>query len=307
MKKLVTLVLFLSLVQWTYSASKLLPDRCHFISVTTQVGYSTLLSSVDAVKSAPGVAPAIGLGYHLYADHLIMNVGVQGEFGYRTNKIGDSDLKLPMIDTEGEKFTMHARVTDCKDICQSLNLNIPLLFGCEYGRVYFMAGPMVGLNLWGRTSSRSAVNTSAIYDRFISEFSDMPNHQLYAGEPISSEPYDLSWNLNVAAHIEIGARVSKYYGEKGADIPSLRHRVYLSVFAEYGFLNIHKDKSVGSAMSYVETDEGLKFYVIPAMLSEQMLGAKVNPLTVGVKCTWLMEMPHRAIRFRDGVMSRRVR
>lgn len=293
--------------QLAFPASKLLPDRHHFISVTAQVGYSTLLSSVDAVKPAPGVAPAIGVGYHFYSDHLILDVGVQGEFGYRTNKIGDADLKLPMIDTEGEHFTMHARVTDCEDICQSVGLNIPVLLGCEYGRFYFMAGPMVGLNLWGKTLSRSAVTTSAVYDRFIAEFGNMPNHQLYAGEPILSEPYPLSWNLNVAGHVEIGARLGEYYGVKGADIPDLRQRVYLSVFAEYGFLNIHKDQTVGSAMSYTETGEGLKFYVIPAMLSDQMLNSRVNPLTVGIKCTWLIEMPYRPIRFMKDGMSRRVR
>lgn len=308
MKKILyTFLILIGVSQSIWSASKLLPDRHHFVSVTAQLGYSTLLSSVDVVKPGPGVAPALGVGYHFYADHFIMDVGVQGEFGYRTNKIGDSDLQLPMIDTEGDRFTMHARVADCKDVCQSVGLNIPLLFGCEYGRFYFMAGPMLGLNLWGNTFSRSAVTTSAVYDQFISEFVDMPNHQLYAGEPIKSDSYKLLWNLNVAGHVEIGARLGEYYSVKGADVPDLRQRVYLSVFAEYGFLNIHRNQTVGSAMSYKETEDGLKFYVIPAMLSDQMIGSKVNPLTVGVKCTWLIETPYRAVRFWKDEMSRRVR
>ncbi|MBQ6776706.1 MAG: hypothetical protein IJP52_00100 [Paludibacteraceae bacterium] len=273
------------------SASKLFPDEYHFISLWGSAGYSTLLHNSSEIKAGPGFAPSIGVGYRYYHTGFIMQLGVEGQYALWTNKLNTSSLTMNMRDTEGDVFSMKASVNESKDRMHAINVNIPILFGYEYHRIYFLAGVGAGLNVWAQTSSHSSVTTMGDYERFIDPFVDMPNHGFTRGKSVDSKKYDVQMNLNLMLHAEIGARVDRFYKEKGADVPKHKYRMYVAAFADYGILNVHKNKDYGQALSYNETSEGLQFYVVPAMVSSQLYNKRVTPLTIGVKFTVLFELP----------------
>lgn len=297
------IVCMLVLCTHVHAAGGVSLDTHHFVSLYGQVGYSALLNSAMPGHPISGVAPALGLGYHFYADHFVMDLGVNAEYAYHMAKSESVMMTVKMRDTEGELFDLNATIADGKDLCHSLNVNVPVLFGIEYGRVMAMVGPMIGVNVWGRTSTTSSVSTTATYSDLSESLYDMPNHQLCNNRRVTSDPYGLSWNINVALHAELGLRL----GKMTRRTIGTHNRFYLGVYAEYGFLNIHRNVVEGESVGYREAVDGVEFYVLPSMVSNQMNGVKVNPLTAGIKMTCLLETPQRAIRYFKDETSRRVR
>lgn len=268
-------------------------DEYHFLSVYGSLGYEGWLTSAKEMRPAHGVSPSIGLSYRLEYKRFLFDVGANFQYAYTVTKHQYPEIQLRMRDTEGEEFLMKAHVNDCRDVNQVYNVNIPIMFGYGYRTFYCLAGASLGLNIGGSTSTKSTLTTTAVYDRLIGEMGNMPNHELYKDKNISSNKYSLSLNPLVKLHFEIGGRVDKVSFNRGADEVYHKCRVLVGAFADYGLLNIHKNVNEGEALCYQETNAGVQFYAIPAMVSQNMIDKAVNPLTVGVKCTLLFELPRR--------------
>lgn len=286
----IIIVLLISLFSSAWAGTKLSPDKYHFLGGWGSVGYSTLLQQSYA-KPAAGIQPALGLGYRLYYNGFTFTTGVEAQYGYMTNRIGRSDLTLSMIDTEGEPFTMHAIVQDTKDYMRTVNIAVPLAIGAEHKYFYIQAGAKFALNLYGTASTASSASTKADYERYIGFFENMPNHQLENGQQLVSEEYSMSLLPSLLLTCELGARVDQIVFERGADVAKHNYRMYLGLFAEYGLLNVHKDVSYGEALAYRQTEQGVKFFVVPAMLNDDLRSVQVNPLTVGVRFSVFFRLP----------------
>lgn len=290
----IIIALLIGWLPFLSAGTRLFPDEYHYLSVWGGVGYQTLLNNSNTIKPGPGVAPEIGIGYRYYRNGFILQAGLEGEFAYLTNKLDGVDLKLDMVDTEGDEFIMHAAITDGKDKITAINLNIPILLGCEYKSFYFLAGAKIGINLYGSTYTQSKLATKGEYERYIDWFENMPNHEYENNQIVKSDTYKMKFNIpSVMAHVEIGGRLDRLFPvREQANLLQHKYRCYLAVFADYGLLNVHENKSVGSNLAYTQTaGEPLRFSVVPSMVSEQMLNKKVNPLAVGVKFTFLWELP----------------
>ena len=274
------------------AATKLLPEKHHYISLYGEVGYASLLNNLETVSSGPGIAPSIGIGYHVHYNNFICQLAFAGEYAFHTNKIPNADLIIPMIDTELHPFDLHAAVSDGRDALHSIQIQIPLLIGCEYKKFYFLAGAKFGLNMFGKTRSQSLLSTKGDYDRYIDHFENMPNHFFQEGQMVQSDSYEFRFKPSVNLHAEIGGRIGTFSLAKGADVMVHKIRYYLAAFVDYGVLNVHQNKAYGSALGYQQTeDKGLQFYVLPSMVSDIMKDAQVHPLTVGIKFTALFELP----------------
>lgn len=288
-----TSVLFIcfALLQSVSAASKLSPDKHHFLGAWGAVGYSGLMQTTD-VKPGIGVSPSLGLGYRFLYNGFVLQLGVEGQYHFMTNRLANINFSLPMLDTEGERFTMFAHIYNERDYMHAANIAIPLSVGFERKYLYFLAGAKFSLNLYGECYSKSKLETKGVYDRFIENFERMDNHQFYKNHGLESDRYTMSLNPSLNLQCEIGSRVDQIVFEKGADVPQHNYRMYLGLFAEYGLLNVHKNVSKGEQVAYRQTDsEGVQFYVIPAMVSDKFASAKVHPLMVGVRFSVFFAMP----------------
>ncbi len=271
--------------------TRLTPEKHHFLSVDGSVGYASLQTNAQEINSVAGTALSVGVGYRLFYNSFILSVGVNGQYMYDAVKAQDASLQIGMTDTEGQAFTMLAEASGWKDRCHSVNLNIPVLVGAEVNRFYFMVGPSFCYNVWGQTATEAQLRTRGQYDRYIGIFDDMENHALYA-RSIESGKQALSWNIDLLAHAEIGFRLGEVTKEKGADVPQSRHRFYIAIYGDYGLINIHKAVSQGDRFGYTESSEtGVAFGVTPTMLCQELRSATVHPYSVGVKLTYLFELP----------------
>ena len=288
------------LLAWSALASaftRLTPETYHFVSLHGDLGYSALLHTIDGQVPSAGMNTMLGIDYRLYHNAFIFSVGVEGMYELNANRMDQLDFSIPMRDTEGDLFNMHVFVDKSRDLSHMATVNVPILFGGEWGRFYFMVGPKVSLALYGATSSQAEVTTYGEYERAYDDFYDMPNHQFASGQQMSSGTLPLKWNLNVMAHAEIGGRIGHMFKYKQFRINPDKVRMYLAAYMDFGILNLHTGVNGKPIFDFRETDQGVQFFSQPLLLSNVADNATFRNLNVGLKFTVAFEMPKHGKSF----------
>lgn len=275
-----------------FAHTPLSPETRHFVSLHGDLGYSALFHTIPDQKPAAGMNTDFGLDYRLFHNTFLFSIGVEGMYELNANHLENINMFLPMIDTEGDLFNMHVQMDKSRDLTHMVNVNIPVLFGGEWKRFYFMAGPKVSLNMYGATSSKAQYTTFGEYERYYDDFYDMPNHQFETGRQMASGTLPMKWNFNIMAHLEVGGRIGHMFKHQQFRLNPDMVRMYLAVYADYGVLNLYSGatEDVGT-FGYRETDKGVQFYVQPLMLSNLAAGAKFHNMNIGIKYTVAFEIP----------------
>ena len=68
-------------------------------------------------------------------------------------------------------------------------------------------------------------------------------------------------------------------------------RMYLAAYVDFGLLGLHKGVNGAPLFQYRETEEGVKFYLTPLLLSNVADNAIIRNMNVGVKFTVAFELP----------------
>lgn len=271
--------------------TELNPEITHFVALHGDAGYSSLLHSMKGRTPAMGINANIGIDYRLQYNHFLFSVGAEGMYQLNANHIGQLTETIRMRDTEGEQFDMHVRVDKSQDLTHMANANIPILFGGEWNRFYFLVGPKVSVNLYGATSSTAQVTTYGEYERYYEDFYDMENHQFVSGQPMASALLPMKWNFNIMAHLELGGRIGHMFRHKQFRLNPDKNRLYLAGFVDFGLLNIHNNKNGKPLFDYQETEQGVKFFIQPLLLSNLSDNVFFRNMNVGIKFTVAFEMP----------------
>lgn len=290
---LILLALLGTTMMFAQTKRQIRDSHIDFIYLTGDMGYHGFLNNYEYLRNGAGVGAELGLGYRMYHNHFIMSVGVEGKYGFASVLPTDETRSFPNTpDSEGDLMTLNAKINNRKDLIQTLDLQIPVLLGGEWYHFYFMAGAKAGLNAWGSAVTQAKVTTSGTYNRFPTDFEDMPNHQYLTDAPLRSDKQKISFRPQVYATAEIGYRFGELYRVNGADIPKSKYRFYLAAFAEYGLLNMHKTTGTQAAVVPYQTPDGsYSFMVSPAYNSVTYRDAVVNNLMVGLKFTVLFQLP----------------
>lgn len=271
----------------------LAPETRHFLSLHGDAGYSAMLHTIAGQKPSTGVAGMIGFDYRLYHNSFIFSAGVEGMYELNVNHLDDHDEAIRMMDTEGDIFNMHVHVDKSKDLAHMANVNIPILFGGEWGRFYFMVGPKVAISLYGMTASSAQITTYGEYDRYYDDFYDMVNHQFVSNQYMSSATLPLKWNFNIMAHAEVGGRVGHMFKHRQFRLNPDKIRMFLGAFVDFGLLNLHASSGGAPVFGYRETDKGVQFYLQPLLHSSLADNAVFRNLNIGIKYTIAFELPQK--------------
>ena len=272
------------------AATKLSPEEHNFISLYGSVGYTGMLHNLPEVKTPSGVAPAFGVGYRFYRNNLILHVGVEGQYQWMKHSVPEQTIiaRMQDADIEPEPFTMTISVFNRVDIYKAVNVNIPFYLGYEGERFYAMAGAAAGIMVYGVATNDCEVTTVAKYDRLIGEFEDMPNHGM-SHMMITSGKQTYRTKFNLMLHAEMGLRLGNFDTNTGFQEYKKIHRIYLGAFADYGVLSVNQNAAMGDMLS-IDYSKGVRPMVVPMMLSNEIQNRRINPLTVGLKLTVLIEL-----------------
>lgn len=291
--RLCILVLFLVYSVMGFAFTRLNAETEHYVTFNGNLGYSTLLNSIQGQSASPGLDTELGVGYRIFHNDFVFATGLGFSYNLYVSKQPIVDTKIDMLDTEGDPFKMHVYVAHCKDLAHAVNLNLPLLVGGEWGRFYFLAGPKIAYTVYGLTTAKAQCTTSGIYDRYYDDFFDMPNHQFESEQEITNEgTKKLKWNINLMAHAEVGWCINRSFMPKKYNVQPEKVTWFVSLYADYGLLNINSvPNDAQSTFYYKQTDEGVKYYVTPLLLSKQAYNEAFHNLNIGVKFTVLLQLP----------------
>lgn len=292
----IVLAILLGFTQVSGAFTHLTPEQRHFVSIDGSLGYASLINNSPELQSGAGMAATIGVGYRLFRNNFLFSVSAEGYYMLNAHSMSDVRLTVDMIDTEGMSFRMTADASDGSDLCHSVSVNLPLLFGGEFHRFYFLVGPKLSYNIWGQATTKGTLTTKGEYERYIGVFEDMPNHYFETKKPITSGTQPLTWDLDVMAHLEIGARLGNAVFLTGADIPKYKQRYYLSLYFDYGLLNIRTSTPSGNRLECIQPDPATappQFILTPAVMSNEMGDAKIHQYSFGIKATILFELPQK--------------
>ena len=186
-----------------------------FIYLAPAVGYYSLMDATESAaldaNMTKGASFQIGVGYKMYHNHFLFSTGINTT--YNGSDLLGRDLPVSLPDPA--LITMH------HDIIHNGEIQVPILFGAEAKRFYFLIGPKIGFNYY------SSVRPCAVVTK--------GNTELPVVQNISTDAFKYAFNLNAA--LEFGWRLGEVFFGHGADIPQPTTRYYIGLFAEGGALS----------------------------------------------------------------------
>ncbi len=293
MKKLSTLMLALLVAVAMFGKPKAQKEQAiHYISPGIGLGYSALMHNVDTASWKGGAGGYLQLAYELQYKKFLFRTGVEFSLLSSFNNVSDLTLaadKGLRLGNGNYQLNNYA-LTNYKENQMIGQLNIPVMFGGQFGGFYFLVGPKIGIGLFQYAHSKAdvALSRSFYSDEALSNMISTDN-TVHEGDPssLSQHPKFKQKLPNIQASVELGLVLDKWLSEKslqrevvkGKKRYMVRNSYRLGFFADYGILNDVKTKSEGYSSDIAAVSKD-----IPTLNSIYSFnGGKVNTLLVGVK------------------------
>lgn len=302
-------------------------DIHHYVGVWGFAGYSALFQKFDTQlnfvnKTVGGFGGGAGVGYQMLYKHFLFNAGLEFEQFNSLDRIVDNAAGAGSF-TQSFPMSPYPTMTytyifnDLTTRTSASYLQIPLLFGGEWDRYYFLAGPKVGMSIAGKSATSAMLTTQITDDEFIGPIDQMFTHALVENRPYNSKPDPITYSplrfgLNVGLHGEFGIYLDEWIkkadknkkpqvrGGKKQDSFADRLRYRIGLFADYGVLNIQSGSNISSnstvPVTFNNAQDPLDLTMQPILSIEPSRNAKVNPFLVGVKVAVFCELPRKQVK-----------
>lgn len=260
------------------------------------MGAGTLNQSNVLQQLVGGAGAGLDLTYNLEYGHFLFETGLDFRFLNSTSKYGFTAIRNDL--TYGA--TYNYLFDNTREMRNMAQVGLPLMFGAQFNRFYFLVGAKVHYTFLGTYSQKG------LYDITVSDPALL--------EPYGLGIYELNGNTNapivfrqpeVSAALELGIDLDEWLQQQadpkkkvkvkpGERLPFGRENVHyrLSFFAEYGVLNTNatpKANPVDFAANQVEVQKGNTFLAMNG-------DTKLNNLFVGAKFTIQFEVPGKTLR-----------
>jgi hypothetical protein len=273
-----------------------------YLALWGELGYTGINHDIkkdDGLPKAPsplsGYGAGLGVGYEFHYNAFIAKIGAEGNYWDAGYAPKDIYVEADVMDTEGEPYLGKFDLRNNSDRYQLGYVNFPLFVGFHLSnKLYFLVGAKYGLNVYGQSNVKSQVRSVAAYPQFIDEFGNMPNHYLYTVDRKKSLP--ITFENNLAASAEFGFYLTPSYN---------MNRTYrIAVFADYGFLNIHKNainQEGGLVQNHaLYSKDPLRWsayepMVNPIMTQGRAYNRTFTPMFIGAKFTILFKLHENSI------------
>lgn len=260
-----------------------------------EAGVSMLMTSAPQdVKPLPGPLAGLGLGYELFYRGFVFQTGLQLRYRQAGFRLPDGEFVLEDVtDSERWVFDYHYSQTSRRDRYSAAQLQLPLLFGGEWSGVSLMVGAKVNLSLYGRATAKGVYSTAGDYEPFIDWFEDMPNHQFFTDYMAASEEQYI-----FRPEVQLSAEIGYTWHFDGRSIYESDHKLRLSLMVDYGLLDSHK-QGEGALVTLPESfqaDDMQSPIQVHHLLGTAVASSKVQPLSIGIKLTYILNPKHRRYR-----------
>lgn len=183
----------------------LLSFVCPIKAIDRLSHYATVGAQAGAAKYQHSIGPEAGgaVGYALMQNHLLFHTSFEASFRYTLGSLNDYTDSLYDVDAQNDPYLLRLSYSHIRTDNRSLHIALPLRFGGQWNRFYFLLGPSFSLYAMQAQKRDYDRTATADYAALIDTFSDMPNHGLTTTH-ISEEwtPVPISFGLDAA--LEIG-------------------------------------------------------------------------------------------------------
>ena len=273
----------------------------NYMGVWVEGGAASLLTGDHEVANSVGGGGALGFAYELQTNHFLFNLGAGVKADYNALPIDEYEFKLKNQGVAPDLYTYYAYSTQRKDCYTDVSVHVPVMFGGQWNRFYFLAGVKGDFSVLGLSKIKGQLSVDGQYNGQEQMFSETEGFKgLWGGESYSFSD-KTKFNIDVDASVEVGGILGYIQEGTGYDVPKTRTTFKLAVFADYGLLNIHSsvvtdDSKAGQYPATKCTTTVGDYTVGPDMEFIDILNSSevVNPvhkLFVGVKFTVLFELP----------------
>ncbi len=263
----------------------------HRFGVSPAIGYAAILNNTPDAHLIGGCGVGLGLNYELRYKRFLFQTGVGFDFLNSVTRLNDFSRTRPMLEPYSTMDYQYD-FRRYRDIQNMGNLSLPVLFGAEFGKVFFLAGAKLSYPVIGNGKAKTNLTITAIDQEFIDPMQNMPNHHLTDYKLSGNNK--IAYNFNTSLVAEVGIDLDQWLAYKPKRKRGQRNRkktfkeclhYRASLFAEYGLLNSNNFASNqpanGEWLTFAQ--EGVDANLSASAVASQ--SEKLNPLFVGAKFT----------------------
>ena len=260
-------------------------DTYHYFAFSAGGGYYALLENIEEVRTTGGGAGVIGLGYELRRRGFSFSAGLDLQYGGSTMQMSPFEVHRLVWDTQGKEVNYHYAVNKWSDTQLDLRVGVPVLFGFYTNGIYGAIGGRFSYS--PRVVSVPAMTyvTTGTYVKYISDFANMPDH--FYGERTTHGSGELHMQPQGSVMAEIGYDILNKERMSNYIYCSV---LKIAVFAEYGINNSLRGNITDEECYTVNEQNPTLLVGEPYYARRKLEGARIVPLFVGVKLTYLLRI-----------------
>ncbi|MBQ9297057.1 MAG: OmpA family protein [Paludibacteraceae bacterium] len=252
-------------------------------------------NALQQLKGGPGAG--LDVTYNLEYGHFLFETGLDFRYLNSTSAYGFQATRQDM--TYGATYSyLFDNLRETRNLMQ---IGIPIMFGAQFSRYYFLLGAKVGYSLWGNYSQKGkydiTVNDPALLEPYgmgIHALNGQTNRAIKFAQPEVSLAAEVGIDLDEWLQKQPDPKKKKNKTKPGQRLPFGREHVHYRVglFAEYGVLNTNATPAA-QPVEFAPADVNVqKSNTLLAMNGN----TKLNNLFVGAKFTIQFEVPGKKAR-----------
>ena len=261
------------------------------------MGAGTLNQSnaLQQLKGGPGAG--LDITYNLEYGHFLFETGLDFRFLNSTSAYGFQATRRDL--TYGATYTY--LFDDLREMRNMLEIGLPLMFGAQFNRFYFLVGAKVHYGLPMGYSQKGlydiVVNDPAMLEPYgmgIHELNGQTNQKMAFKQPDVSVAAEIGIDLDEWLQAQPDPKAKKAKVKPGQRLPFGREHVHYRVglFAEYGVLNTNNTPMANPVEFATNSTTVQNTNTLLAMNGD----TKLNNLFVGAKFTIQFEVPGKKAR-----------
>lgn len=270
---------------------------------TASLGNNTRFAETFQQRFIGGGGGLLGVGYELHHNRFLFSVGPELRFFSSRNNIA---YTADVIRDDYATITQHYLFDDYSETQAVGQVMVPIMFGGNFERYYFLAGAKVGYTFMGNYTQHGGLTTYVTEHLAIDDWmeqtahnwktADIDEHPLYAGGNKGKN----KWGLDITLSAEFGVNLNEFFSDewnKRNEESAHPWRMRVGAFIDYGMpILSSSDKQEGNHFADVPVINELGNEHNPGMLTTRSLhqtdlaDKSLSSLLVGVKFTALFQL-----------------
>lgn len=269
----------------------------HYLSLTGEVGYYSLLENLPDVRTRGGASGALGLGYEMRYNKFWFGIGLDLQYGSSSMTTAGFGIDRAVYDTQGKLVQFHYDIKDYTDTQNDLRVGVPILFGFYTNGIYGGAGLRFSFAPYTFSAPSVTYYTRGSYEKYIDDFEDMPNH--FYTEYTTKGRSELKIRPQASVIAELGYDI---LNKERMSAYALCSVLKVALYAEYGLnscMNGTKDES-----EVYSIDPSNPTQLIPSSYyaNKDLRKSRIVPLFVGIKITFMLRIKTAECRCDGGAI-----